>query len=95
MTGASIKEVEATLTRSQNLVDQGIVSGVRDAQITALYLAASEVIAAADLERVVCLVRESLNTTAVGPREDLVRRLAVLVLVDLAGRRNGNATRKA
>jgi hypothetical protein len=89
---ASSQEVEAILSRSKALVEQGVVAGVRDQHNTALYLAANEVVDAANLDRIVLMIREGLDANSIASKEPLIRKLAVFVLVDLASRRNGKTS---
>lgn len=90
MPGIPFNEVEETLIRSQALVSGGVVAGVRDVQGTALFLAATEIVDQMDFAQIVRLVREGLEE-GVTAKEEIVREVAVFVLLHQATRRNGSS----
>lgn len=90
MPGIPFNEVEETLIRSQALVSGGVVAGVRDVQGTALFLAATEIVDQMDFAQIVRLVREGLEE-GVTVKEEIVREVAVFVLLHQATRRNGSS----
>ena len=83
-------EIDTIIDRSHALVSEGVVSGVRDREITALYIAASEEAERMDLQRLIEIVKQGLDERVVVTKRDLFIEVAIPVLVHLAARHNGN-----
>lgn len=74
-------EVEAVMSRCQSLLEEGLVKGVPDSNLVALYLATTEVIERADLPSIVRVIKEGIDEAAARSQEALVRELAFVVLL--------------
>lgn len=83
-------EIDTIIDRSHTLVNEGVVSGVRDRQLTALYIAAQEEAEKMDLPRLIEVVKHGLNEEVVEAKRDLVIKVAIRILIQLAAQRNGN-----
>lgn len=82
-------EIDAIIRRSNALVREGIVAGVRDSELIALYLAASEAVETMESPRLVAIVKEGLDENTINEKRDLLIKVAIHVLIRLASERNG------